>query len=75
MTAMADMRIRQAVVEDAAASTLLRYRLRAEKGHAVESEEAFIARTTPWIAERLERACDTGVNHAKKKLRGAPPRP
>ncbi len=52
---MIDVRIRQAMVEDARALATLRYRFRAEKGKAVEGEDDFVARTAPWIAERLAR--------------------
>ncbi|CAA9555018.1 MAG: hypothetical protein AVDCRST_MAG88-1042, partial [uncultured Thermomicrobiales bacterium] len=45
--------IRRAGVSDAAALAVLRYRFRAELGQPVEAEGAFVARATPWLAERL----------------------
>lgn len=34
---------------------MLRYRFRTEVGEPVETEEGFVARAAPWIAERLAR--------------------
>lgn len=52
---MTEVRIRLAGVDDAHALATLRYRFRAEKGRSVETEADFVARTAPWIAERLAR--------------------
>jgi GNAT superfamily N-acetyltransferase len=52
---MNELRIRLAEVDDAGDLATLRYRFRAEAGKPVESEAAFVARTAPWIAERLGR--------------------
>lgn len=52
---MSEVRVRRADAGDAGILATLRYRFRAEKGKAVEAEADFVARTTPWIAERLVR--------------------
>jgi GNAT superfamily N-acetyltransferase len=46
-------RIRLAGPDDAPVLARLRFAFRAELGDAIETEEAFVARCAPWMAERL----------------------
>ena len=45
--------VRPATPEDAPVLAALRFRFRTELGEAVETEEAFVARTREWFATRL----------------------
>jgi GNAT superfamily N-acetyltransferase len=47
------LRIRPATPEDAAALARLRYEFRAALNEPEETEQHFVARATPWMAERL----------------------
>lgn len=49
----ADLRIRAATVEDAAALAALRYRFRSALGTPTEAEARFVARAHAWLAARL----------------------
>ncbi len=52
-TTFDSLEFRRAVPADAAALAALRYTFRGSLGQAVEGQEAFVARCTDWMHERL----------------------
>jgi GNAT superfamily N-acetyltransferase len=53
---IAGIHVRPACADDAVTLATLRYRFRTEVGEPVETEEGFVERAAPWIAERLAGA-------------------
>jgi GNAT superfamily N-acetyltransferase len=52
--------VRRAGPDDARVMATMRYAMRTELGEPVESEPAYVERTTAWLADRLELGSWTG---------------